>query len=289
MANPDAQLELASPPGWSRRRRGPVLAIVIASVFIAILAMLSLIGPQVLFGRNPLAQDLDHTFLQPGEEGFWLGTDGLGRDVAARVLAGLGLSLLASVAAVGINLLVGVSMGTLAGWFGGWIDRGIMAVIQAGQAVPTVLIVLLLSVVMEPGLTAIILAIGLTYWLDMARLVRAEVRRLKEGPLVEAERALGASTLRILALHVMPGTWPVVTVTLAVLLPQAIFVEAFLGFVGLGVPAPQPSLGNLAAEGVTALRSYPHLLMAPGLALMLLVLAFQVLADGLRALLEPPG
>jgi oligopeptide transport system permease protein len=251
-------------------------------VVLGLIVVAATLGPELVTGRHPLTQNLDLTYARPLEQGHLLGTDGLGRDVLARLLGGLRLSLLATAAAVVINAVVGVGMGLMAGWLGGWPDRFIMATIEALQSIPTVLVVILLAVVLEPGLPAIILAIGVTYWLDMARLVRAEVRARREGLLVESARALGAGTGRILFLHVLPGVFPTITVALAMLLPSAIFMEAFLGFVGLGVPAPAPSLGNLAAEGAAAMRSHPHLLVAPAVVLVTLILCVNLIADQLR-------
>ncbi len=263
--------------------RRPKLLFRASLVVLGLLVLLTVVGPEILLGKGPLDQDLDATYAAPGTVGHWLGTDSLGRDLAARLLSGLRLSLIATLAAILINGVVGVAVGLLAGWCGGWVDRLALATIEGLQSVPTVLVVILLAVVMEPGVPAIIVAIGLTYWLDMARLVRAEVRGIRSGPLVESSRALGAGTPRILWFHVLPSVLPTITVALAVLLPSAIFMEAFLGFVGLGVPPPAPSLGNLAAEGTAAMRSYPHLLAAPAAVLVVLILCVNIISDDLRA------
>jgi oligopeptide transport system permease protein len=264
-------------------RRPLSRTVTIACGILAMLTLAAVVGPEWITGRSPIAQNLDAPYARPLTNGYVLGSDSLGRDVLARLIGGLRLSLLATLAAVLINAVVGVGVGLLAGWLGGWTDRVIMAVIEALQSVPTVLVVILLAMVMEPGLPAIILAIGVTYWLDMARLVRAEVRARRHGPLVESARALGASTTRILFIHLLPAVVPTITVALAMLLPAAIFMEAFLGFVGLGVPPPAPSLGNLAAEGTAAMRSHPYLLLAPAAVLVTLILCVNLIADELRA------
>jgi oligopeptide transport system permease protein len=244
----------------------------------------ALVGPH--FVRwDPNKADYAATY-QPPSRSHWFGTDPLGRDVLARVLVGAGISLRIAFVAAIINLLVGVSYGALAGYAGGRTDNLMMRFVDVLYGVPTILIVILLMVVLEKGIRNIYLAIGMTYWLNMARLVRAEVLSLKEREFVQAARALGARASRILTVHILPNTAGVVLVTLTLFVPEAIFTEAFLSYIGLGVPAPDASWGSLAAEGSRNLRAAPYLLFFPAAALCVTMLAFNTLGDAMRDALE---
>lgn len=252
-----------------------VAALVVAGVVTA-----ALIGPR-LAGYDPDLQNYDEAYLPPGA-GHWAGTDNLGRDLAARLLAGARISLMIALVAGLINLGLGVTWGAVSGFAGGRVDAAMMRVVDVLYGIPTILVVILLMVWLDQGITNIFLAIGLTYWLNMARLVRGEVLSIREREFVHAARALGAGPGRIVIRHILPNSAGVILVTLTLFIPEAIFLEAFLSYIGLGVPAPAASWGTLAADGARNLRSYPHLLLFPAAAICVTMLAFNILGDALR-------
>lgn len=229
---------------------------------------------------DPNAANFETTLQPPGAVAIF-GTDALGRDMLLRVIAGARITLMIACLSAVINLFIGVTAGALAGYFGGLIDTAITRTIDILYGVPTILIVILLMVKFDTGITSIIVAIGLTYWLSMARIVRAEVQGLRRRDFVQSSIALGASTPRILLRHILPNIIPVVATTSALFIPEAIFIEAFLSYVGLGVQPPDASWGSLCAEGTREMRTAPHLLIFPAAALCLTTLAFNIIGQHL--------
>lgn len=217
----------------------------------------------------------------------WFGTDNLGRDLATRVCYGARISLSIGIVASLINLGIGVIYGGISGYFGGRIDSVMMRIVDILYGIPLLLYVILLMVVLKPGLLNVFIALGLVYWLRMARIVRAQVLALKEQEFILAARVIGASPLRLIFGHLLPNSLGPIIVTLTLSIPEAIFIEAFLSFIGLGVSAPMASWGVLASEGVVTLRSYPFQLLWPALAISLTMLGFNFLGDGLRDALDP--
>jgi len=220
-------------------------------------------------------------------ETYILGSDDLGRDLYARVRYGATISLQIALVATLVQFFVGVFYGAISGYAGGAVDNLMMRIVDIISTIPLLLYVILLMVVIGPGLKTIMLALGLVYWVRMARIVRGEVLSLKEQEFVMAAKTLGASTWRIISKHLVPNALGPIIVSLAMMIPSAIFTEAFLSFIGLGVPAPMASWGTLANDAVKALRSYPHQLMWPSLAISLTVLSFNFFGDGLRNALDP--
>jgi len=218
---------------------------------------------------------------------YILGTDDLGRDLFARVRYGATISLQIALVATLVQFFVGVFYGAISGYAGGSVDNVMMRIVDIISTIPLLLYVILLMVVLGTGLSTIMLALGLVYWVRMARIVRGEVLSLKEQEFVMAAKTLGASTWRIITRHLVPNALGPIIVSLAMMIPSAIFTEAFLSFIGLGVPAPMASWGTLANDAVKALRSYPHQLMWPSLAISLTVLSFNFFGDGLRNALDP--
>lgn len=257
---------------------------VLAALVVAAVVAAAAVGPR-LTGFDPEVQVYEDAYLPPDSR-HWAGTDSLGRDLAARLLAGARISLLIALVAGLINLLLGVSYGAIAAYAGGRIDAVMMRIVDVLYGIPTILVVILFMVWLDQGITNIYLAIGLTYWLNMARLVRGEVLSLKEREFVQAARALGAGPGRVLARHILPNCTGVVLVTLTLFIPEAIFLEAFLSYIGLGVPAPAASWGSLAADGARNLLSHPHLLLFPASAICITMLAFNILGDALRDLVS---
>ncbi len=252
---------------------------------LALIVAIAVIGPWL----SPFSysdQDLSQTN-QPPSAGHWFGTDNLGRDLFTRVLYGARVSLAIGLAASMINLTIGVVYGGLAGVLGGRTDRIMMNIVDILYGIPLLLYVILLMVVLKPGLTNIFIALGIAYWLGMARIVRGQILSLKEQEYILAARTLGAGTWRILLRHLIPNSLGPIIITMTLAIPEAIFAEAFLSFIGLGVAAPMASWGVLASEGVTSLRSYPFQLFFPAMAISLTMLAFNFLGDGLRDALDP--
>ena len=264
-------------------RNGVMSRIGAAIVFITVLA--ALIGPS-LAPFDPSAQLLAQRL--DGPSGMhWFGLDELGRDIFARVLAGARISLLVGIVVVSISSTVGTLLGSIAGYFGGRIDEAISRIIDILLAFPGLLLAIALVAVLGPSLTNVVLALSLIGWVGYARLVRGQVLRAREFEFVQAARALGATTPRILAQHIIPTALPAVTVQATLGMGGAILAEAALSFLGLGVQPPTPSSGTMLNGGRTHLLDAPHLTIFPGLAIAALVLGFNFLGDGLRDALDP--
>ena len=235
-----------------------------------------------------------------------LGTDNLGRDYAVRVMMGSRVSLTVGLVASAIILLIGSLYGSVAGFFGGWVDMIMMRIVDMIYTVPDILIIVLLSVAFDqplkalaqkPGfewiqvigvnLISIFVVFALLYWVGMARIVRSQILILKEQEYVTAARALGASNGRIIKKHLLTNCIGTLIVTTTLQIPSSIFTESFLSFLGLGVAAPMPSLGSLASAALNGLQSYPHRLFAPALAFSVIILSFNLLGDGLRDAFDP--
>jgi oligopeptide transport system permease protein len=204
-----------------------------------------------------------------------------------RVMYGGRVSLAVGMMGALLSILIGVSIGGAAGLLGGFFESLVMRAIDFLYGIPLLLIVIALMVVLGQGLSNVFIALGLVYWLGMARVVRARVVQLRSLEFIEAARALGAGTGGIFWRHILPNTTGVVIVTATFMVPDAIFAESFLSFLGLGVTLPHASWGTLAAEGLAAMRSHPHVLAFPAAAICLTMFAFQAVGEGLRAALDP--
>jgi oligopeptide transport system permease protein len=238
---------------------------------------------------GPILPDWDALSVRPGTAGHWFGTDAIGRDVFARTLAGgrlsLGIGLLASVVA----LVIGLGYGAIAGLAGGRVERAMLRVLDVFSALPFLLVVILLLTLFERSLLLLLAAIGGYVWIDLARVMRAEAARLREAPFVLAAQAAGADFGQRLRWHVLPNLLPLAFVYLGLILPQAILVESFLGFLGLSVDEPSASWGTLLSEGVQELDSAPWTLLFPAGFLVATLATFQFLGDGLRDWLDVRG
>lgn len=252
---------------------------------LAALGLLCGLAP-VLTPFDPHAPDWSALSVAPGTAGHWFGTDAIGRDVFARTLAGgrlsLTIGLLASVVALGI----GLAYGAIAGLAGGRVERAMVRVLDVFSAIPFLLVVILLLTLFERSLGLLLVAIGGYVWIDLARVMRAEAARLRDAPFVLAAHAAGATFGQRLRWHVLPNLLPLAFVYLGLILPQAILVESFLGFLGLSVDEPSASWGTLLSEGVQELDSAPWTLLIPAGFLVATLALFQFLGDALRDWLD---
>lgn len=225
--------------------------------------------------------------LLPPSSAHLMGTDVLGRDLFSRILFGARLSLAVGFFTAIFALVMGTLTGAVAGYFGGWWDRIVTNVTDSFNIFPMLLLAIILTLLVGRGFFGIFLAIGLTTWVTQARLVRGLVLQAREMPFVEASRALGLGHFRIILKHILPNLWGPMIVSLSFQIPNNILTESFLSFVGLGLQPPYSSWGTLANEGFRGIQSYPHLMIFPGLALFITMVAFNFLGDSLRDLLDP--
>lgn len=212
---------------------------------------------------------------------FWFGTDSLGRDLFTRLCYGIRISLLIAAVSAFLDLVIGTTYGMISGYYGGKTDLIMQRVVEIINGVPMMVIISLLVVVMSPGLFSIIAAMSISGWLGMSRLVRANALRLKESEHVQASRVLGTGTLVILFREIFPNLLSSVIVMTMMTIPGAIFMESFLSFVGLGIPAPQASLGSLISDGYAHMLTYPYQMFVPSLLFALLMISLNLMGDGL--------
>jgi oligopeptide transport system permease protein len=237
--------------------------------------------------RSMSEQDLMNTFTSPFTNGFIFGTDELGRDLWVRVWYGARVSLTIGFAAAFVDFIIGVIVGGIAGYYGGKVDNIIMRICDVLIGIPYLMIVILLTMVLSPGIVTIVLALSITGWTGMARLVRGQIIQLKEQEFVLAAKVLGANATRIILKHLLPNTLGIIIVRMTLNIPSAIFSEAFLSFIGLGVRLPIASWGALASDGVAAFQRYPHALFIPAAFICLTMLALNILGDAFRDALDP--
>lgn len=218
---------------------------------------------------------------------FWFGTDELGRDIFTRIWMGARISLTVGISAALIDMFFGIFFGAFSGMVGGKVDEVMMRIVDILHSVPTLLIVILLMVVMGSGIMTIIIALAITGWMNMARIVRGQILQIKQCDFVLAAKLIGANKFRILLRHLIPNCIGSIITTVTLTIPVAIFIEAFLSFLGLGVQAPIASWGTMASDGLPALRYYPWRLFFPAIFISLTMLAFNLLGNGVRDAFDP--
>lgn len=215
------------------------------------------------------------------------GTDKLGRDLMTRAFEGGRVSLMIAFAAVFVNLIIGMIYGGVSGYFGGAVDNIMMRIVEIVNGIPYLIVVVLLMMVLPKGIFTMVVAYATVGWTGMARLVRGQALSLKNQEFVVAAEAMGAKASRIIARHLLPNTLSVIIINVTLAVPSAIFTEAFLSYIGMGVPVPQPSWGMLAQEGSGVFQLYPSQLWIPAIAISLTMLSFNLLGDGLRDAFDP--
>jgi oligopeptide transport system permease protein len=221
------------------------------------------------------------------KEYYWFGTDELGRDLWTRTWYGTRISIYIGILAAAIDLLIGVLYGGISGFYGGKVDDIMQRITEVLMGIPQLIIVILFILVIQPGIMSITLAMVITGWVNMARIVRGQILKLKNQEFVLASRTLGASNARLIRKHLIPNIVGQIIITTMFTVPNAIFTEAFLSFIGLGIRPPEASLGSLVNDGFKSLQTNPYLLIIPSVIISLLILSFNLLADGLRDALDP--
>jgi oligopeptide transport system permease protein len=281
---------IAGPPvgfwkdSWIRlkKNRG---ALVSLAIIVLLFAMAFAIGP-LLAQYSPYGQDLTRRYTGMSAQ-FWFGTDEFGRDMWARVWAGTRVSLYIAFLAAFLDVFLGVTFGAISGFLGGRVDDVMQRIIEILNGIPYLVVAILAMVIFKPGIITISIAIGLTGWNYMARIVRGRMLQLKEQEFALASRSLGASGSRLIWKHLIPNSLGPIIINLMFTIPAAIFAEAFLSFIGLGIQVPDASLGSLISDGAAQIRFHPYLLWFPSIVFCLIMICFNLLGDGLRDAFDP--
>jgi len=275
---------------WQRFRRNPIAVI---GLFLVVVVTLLAIFARIAFTfhipvlQDYLAQDPAHADLGWFSPGHLLGSDYLGRDILSRLLYGAGISLTIGVLTQVIYLIIGAAVGLTAGYFGGRVDNLLMRFVDVWYAFPDLLFLLVVVSVFGSSLFVIFIAIGLIYWVDLARLIRGQVLSIKEKEFVEGARAAGSSPMKIILRHLVPNSLGPVIVSLTFGIPRAIFLEATLSFLGAGIVPPTPSWGVMIQQGYDSVFAHPEEVLSPAIAIALTMLSFSFIGDGLRDSLDP--
>lgn len=268
---------------WRRFRRNPLST---GGAFVIILLFIAALGAPLLAPYSPTQIDIDN-MLSPPSWKHPFGTDELGRDVLSRMIYGSQVSLEVGFIATGIAVFIGLIVGSIAGYYGKWIDSILMRFVDIMLAFPSLILILAVIAILEPRITTIMAVIGLTGWMDVARLVRAEFLSLKERDFVMASRSIGARNRRIIFREILPNALSPVFVAATFGVAGAILIESGLSFLGIGVRPPDPSWGNILTSGKDNIEIAWWLSLFPGLAILLTVLSFNLVGEGLRDALDP--
>ncbi len=269
--------------GWLRLKKNKAA---VASLFTLIaIGLLALLAP--VFSAYSYKETNYDIIYQIPSAAHLFGTDQFGRDLWVRTWMGTRISLLIAFVAACLDLTVGVVYGAVSALIGGKVDAAMQRIIEILVGIPHLIIVILLMMIMPAGIWTIVVALSITGWVNMARLVRAEILKLKNQEFVLAARVLGTSTSRIIWKHLIPNTVGVIVINAMFTIPSAIFTEAFLSFIGIGMQEPKASLGVLINNGYQVLRNFPHVLIFPAIVIVLIMVCFSILGDGLRDALDP--
>ena len=255
------------------------IAIIVLLVFIALTA-------QWFAPYNPNETNLRLRGASPSSEHIF-GNDDIGRDILSRIMYGSRVALMVGIISTTIAVTIGVLVGSMAGYFGGWVDSVLSRLIDTLMAFPILALLLTLSALLGPSLRNVIIIVGVTFWASYARVIRAEVLSLRERDYVLAARASGASDRRIILQHIVPNAIGPVIILASLAIGGVIIFESALSFLGMGISRPTPSWGTMLSDGRDHIRNYPHIAIAPGLAISVTVLAFNLIGDGLRDALDP--
>lgn len=280
-------MSMPATPGRFDRQPGGSRIVVVATSILCLIFLAAMVGP--LFSPHTyLDSDLDARLIGPTRDAMhFFGTDDLGRDLFVRTLMGVRISLAVALVATFVSLVIGVAYGAIAGYVGGKVDAVMMRLVDTLYALPFIFFVILLMVYFGQNFLLIFVAIGAVNWLDMARIVRGQTLSLREREFVESARLIGVSPVRIIFRHIMPNLLGVVVVYVTLTVPQAILIESFMSFLGLGIQEPQTSLGSLVNNGVRHMENAPWILLIPASLLALILMCFNFLGDGLRDQLDP--
>ena len=268
---------------WRRLKKNRVA---MASIVVLLLIVIMAIVAPMVSPYDYATQDIFAVNKGPSAE-HWFGTDTLGRDIFTRCWIGARVSLTIALVATVINVLIGILYGGISGYFGGRVDMVMQRFLEVANGIPRLVIVTLLLLVLQPGMVTIIFALMLTEWVGMSRIARAEMLKLKDQEFVLASRTLGAGSFFIIFKEVLPNIIGPIITQVMFSIPTAIFTEAFLSFVGLGIPVPQCSLGSLISELYNSFTTHPYQIIPPIVVMSLLMLSFNLVADGLREALDP--
>ncbi|MCK5318621.1 MAG: ABC transporter permease [Anaerolineales bacterium] len=268
---------------WTRLRRSPGAMIGLGLILLLLLVALT---ADLIAVQGIDEQDLRKGLFPPSKE-FPLGTDEFGRDMLSRIIHGSRISLQVGIIATVISAVIGVFLGAIAGYFGGRLDYLIQGMIDISWAFPTVLLAIFIIAVMGPGLVNVMISVGVGYWGGFARVVRGQVLSLREWEFVTAARSIGETDFRILFTQILPNVVAPIIVMASLMMADAILIEATLSFLGMGAQPPIPSWGSILSSGRSYLRLAPWVTLFPGFAIMLTVLGFNMLGDGLRDALDP--
>jgi oligopeptide transport system permease protein len=258
---------------------------VVAGALILLVIGLALFGP-LFTATSGFVQDLGNQYATPSGDAYF-GTDKFGRSMWDRVWEGTRVSLFIAFLAAFIDLGIGMFYGAISGYYGGKVDNVMQRIIEIVTGIPNLVVLILMMLFLNPGILTITLALTITGWTSSARLIRGQVLRLKEEEFFLAARVLGAGTWRLLVKHLIPNVLYLVIINLMLTVPSAIFFEAFLSFIGLGIAPPDASLGSLINSAADTMQYYPYLLIIPAVILSVLTIGFRVLGDGLRDALDP--
>ncbi len=298
---------------WLRVRKNK--AAIVSAVLLLLIVVMAIIGPS-LSKFDPYAQNVAHGNLPPRvpvledigifdgsqkiggvetnkyeelgiEEYYWFGTDSLGRDLFSRVWVGTRVSLYIALLAAVIDMVIGVVYGLISGFKGGRVDNVMQRILEVISGIPNLIVVILMLLILKPGIMSITIALVITGWIGMARVVRGQVLKLRNQEYILASRTLGASNFRLLFKHLLPNLSGVIIINTMFTIPSAIFFEAFLSFIGIGLQAPEASLGTLIEDGYKTFQFLPHLMVIPCIVICIILIACNLMGDGLRDAFDP--